>query len=185
MGYSRRSCSSSTTRRPRRSSSTRRHRNQAPAARSPVKLLAAAEGPGRLCRRGTRRVDLDDADVVVSSHACGRLTDVVLVTGDRARRASPCCRAATTSRRATAAISSGGSTARLAIDVMRAVRLRNAATTSGRRRSPTPSRRRTGCCSVRPSLTHGNRTERTGRLIWIECSGFLSPAPRALRRAIY
>ena len=72
---------------------------------------------------GLDEVDLDDADVVVSSHACGRLTDVVLsrAIAARARVAVlPCCHDL-------AACDSGdlsgwidGATA---IDVMRAVRL--------------------------------------------------------------
>ena len=68
-------------------------------------------------------VDLQPADVVVSSHACGRLTDVVL---DRAAAARarvvvlPCCHDL---EACDAGALSGWVEGALAIDIMRAVRL--------------------------------------------------------------
>lgn len=72
---------------------------------------------------GLDEVDLDAADVVVSSHACGRLTDVVLTRAIAAQArvaVLPCCHDL-------AACESGDLTGWIdgatAIDVMRAVRL--------------------------------------------------------------
>ena len=98
---------------------------------------------------GLDEVDLDTADVVVSSHACGRLTDVVLsrAIAARARVAVlPCCHDLTA---CDSGDLSGWIDGATAIDVMRAVRLAQSGTRSGRRRFPMPSRRRTGCCLVR------------------------------------
>ena len=69
-------------------------------------------------------VAIEAGDVVVSNHACGRLTDVVLdrATAARARVAIlPCCHDVTA---CDAGNLSGWLDAALAIDVVRATRLR-------------------------------------------------------------
>jgi len=67
-------------------------------------------------------VEIRGADLVVSIHACGSLTDVVLDRASEARAGWPCCRAATTSapamRRPRGLVDRAA-----AIDIMRAVRL--------------------------------------------------------------
>lgn len=72
---------------------------------------------------GLEDAGLDPADVVVSSHACGRLTDVVLTRAAAARArvaVLPCCHDATV---CDAGRISGWVDSDLAIDIMRAVRL--------------------------------------------------------------
>ena len=74
-------------------------------------------------RAGLDEVDLDEGDVVVSSHACGRLTDVVLslAIAARARVAVlPCCHDLTACDTGDLSGWVDGATA---IDVLRAVRL--------------------------------------------------------------
>ncbi len=89
-------------------------------------------------------VPLSSADVVVSCHACGALSDVVLerAAAARARVAVlPCCH---DHARGDTGDLDGWMAADLAIDAIRASRLRGAATASGRRRFRPTSRRATG-----------------------------------------
>ena len=93
-------------------------------------------------------VALHEGDVVVSSHACGALTDRILehATTAGARVAVlPCCHDADT---CDAGALGGWMDAALAIDVRRAARLERADTASGRRRSRPRSPPRTGCSSA-------------------------------------
>src|SRR5262249_31883163 len=88
-------------------------------------------------------VDLNADDIVVSSHACGRLSDVVL---RRPAGAAPCCPVVTKRPPAARAVSGGGGTM-----PSRSIRwgrsgCGTAATESGRGRFPPTSRRRTVCC---------------------------------------
>ena len=101
-------------------------------------------------------VEIRSGDLVVSCHACGSLTDLVL---DRAARRGarvavlPCCHDLAT---CDAGDLAGWVDGPAAIDIMRAVRLGSAAIASGRRRFPPTLRRRTGCSSVRRTGTTYN-----------------------------
>ena len=75
-------------------------------------------------RGGFEAVALTSADLVVSCHACGSLTDVVLALAAAARArvaVLPCCH---DHARGDAGALAGWMTADLAIDVVRATRLR-------------------------------------------------------------
>lgn len=98
---------------------------------SPKLHAALAEAWPRLAGRieflscGIDDVELDDDDVVVSSHACGRLTDVVLerAAAARARVAVlPCCHDVNA---CDAGDLSGWLDGAVAIDAVRALQLRN------------------------------------------------------------
>ena len=96
-------------------------------------------------------VEILPTDVVVSSHACGALTDLVLdrAVAARARVAVlPCCHDLAAGD---AGGLSGWVDGPVAIDIVRAMRLSSRAIASGRRPFPPTSPRRTACCSVRLS----------------------------------
>ena len=124
MGCSRRSCSSWTTRRRRRSSSTRHCR---PPARKCTRRWSQAwprlSGRVTFVAGALDDVEILPTDVVVSSHACGALTDRVL---DRAAEARarvavlPCCHDLAT---CDAGELTGWVESPVAIDILRAVRL--------------------------------------------------------------
>ena len=82
------------------------------------------------------RVPIDAGDVVVASHACGRLTDVVI----------ECAAAATIGPRAMRQGSRAGWITRWPSTRRAPLHCAGAVTACGRRRFPRRSLRRTGCC---------------------------------------
>ena len=115
-------------------------------------MCSSARGRGsrvasRLSPARSNAVDIVDTDIVVSSHACGALTDLVLARAAAARArvaVMPCCHDLDAGDDGGL---SGWVDGALAID-HRARRCgwRSTAIASGRRRFPAASRRRTGCC---------------------------------------
>ena len=111
--------------------------------------------PGRITfvdARAGRCGRCRSTDVVVSSHACGRLTDVVLDRADRGARA--CGRAAMLPRSChlrCRRVSPAGSTVLSRSTSCGPCASSSAAIASGRRAFPQPSRRRTACCLLRLS----------------------------------
>ena len=128
---------------------TRGSRVRLAGARRTGRRLATAGGPRAFRRRGRRQRGCRRADdVVVSMHACGSLTDVVLAQASAARARWPCCRAATISRPATPVDWRGGWTAPSPSTWSARCACDRTATTCGRRPSRRRSRRRTACCSA-------------------------------------
>lgn len=102
-----------------------------PSAATLHAALAAAwprlDGRVHFVERSLDTVELTDADVVVSSHACGALTDAILARASAARArvaVLPCCHDETTCDSGPLA---GWMDRALAIDGMRAVRLESQA----------------------------------------------------------
>ena len=95
MACSHSSCCCSTILRPRRWSSTRRcHRRARSCTSALVQAWPRLSGRIAFVTAGIEDVEIQRTDVVVSSHACGRLTDLVLerAVAARARVAVlPCC----------------------------------------------------------------------------------------------
>ena len=104
-------------------------------------------------------VSLHVDDVVVSSHACGALTDTILEHATTADTRSPFCRAVTTSTRATPGHSADGWMPRSPSTSVGRLDSRRAVTVCGRRRFRPRSRRRTGCSSARRTGQQGSRLE--------------------------
>ena len=144
-----RSCCCSTILRRARSSSTRHCRPRAP------NCTRCWCRPGRGCPDAStfvasalEDVEILQADVVVSSHACGALTDLVL---DRAVAAQarvavlPCCHDLASGD---AGGLSGWVDGPVAIDIVRAMRLTQQGYRIWTQAIPPRSPRRTACCSV-------------------------------------